>query len=805
MLRRSPIALAVATALSLCAAAPLHAQTLGPALDELAAKTGVRVLYSPEAVKDKQAPALSGSLSVEDALSRLLAASGLTWTRSADGAYAIKAASMEMVTQLPAIEIHGTRERSTAYGRPDEPIAYSRPIASAATKTDTPLMQTPMMVEVLPQQILKDQGIASSGLTDALAYLGVQTLGIKDQGDYMIFRGFSSPTTLWNGFRIEDASPGLNYANGGAWMTNVDRLEVLKGPSSILYGRTEPGGAVNVLTRKPQAESRGEVNAGVGSWANYWLGADLTGAFNEDKTLLYRLNIAKEDSDSWYRYGPKSQSEGIAPALEWRISPQTTLSFEGQYRRFEGGSNAQQYIPIDPATGQPISIDPENTLLPGNISRFEQNRTYVALDHQFNADWSVSWKLMHNDADNPYYRNNLAAGGSLFPLGPGQTFLYVFEGKNRQKTDATMLDVTGNVTALGIEHTLLLGADFYNKRFNQVSGADWGQTTDYLNPALPTPVPLTDTWSLRNREYAWYVQDQMEFPGNWHLLLGGRQQRIDEHNVSDMPSMFSGPQDVVYKKSVFLPRFGLLWQPRPWLSNYYSYAENMGSSNGLDFTGSPIKPEWSKQHEVGVKSEWLAGRLNATLAIFNLTKYNIASADLVNPGFNIGVGEVKSTGYELNIQGALTPAWNILANYSHARPHVVTGASGAAALQPQTIVAGQDLPFVSNDTFSLWTSYRLPGEALSGWRIGGGANWASAPNPVDGATLKPKSYTVASAFAAYETKLGGHKTTLQLNVNNLFNKEYLVYASDDVSVGGNTMAGSWGTPRQVRLSLRSEF
>ncbi|MEY2632154.1 MAG: hypothetical protein RIR00_808, partial [Pseudomonadota bacterium] len=195
----------------------------------------------------------------------------------------------EEETQLGTIEVRARSDIETGY-------AVQR--TSTATKTDTPLLQTPMTVEVIPQQVLREQGQTSGGLPSVLSYLGVQSLGMKDQGDYLIFRGFSSPTTLWNGFRIEDATPGLTYANGGVWMNNVERLEVLKGPASILYGRTEPGGAVNVLTKKPQENFQGEVNAGVGSWSNYWLGADLTGALNESKTLLYRLNIATEDSDS---------------------------------------------------------------------------------------------------------------------------------------------------------------------------------------------------------------------------------------------------------------------------------------------------------------------------------------------------------------------------------------------------------------------------------------------------------------------------------------------------------------------------
>ncbi|MEQ1591709.1 MAG: TonB-dependent siderophore receptor [Thiobacillaceae bacterium] len=801
----------LASALMLALSATAHAgegthsynlpvQSLAQALEQLHKESGLDFVYSPNDLANLKSPALNGQFTAQEALRLLLSGSGLQAEFVNERVVAIKPAPVPpsvKETEMTPIEVKARRDEDAEAAR----TAYRRPNASTATKTDTPLMQTPMSVEVVPQQILKDLGMtSSSSLADVLTYLGVQTLGIKDSGDFLFFRGFLSTATLWNGFRIEDVTPSINYANGGVWMANVDRLEVLKGPSSILYGRTEPGGAVNVLTKQPQQDFHGEVNAGAGSQSDRWLGADLTGALNADKTLLYRLNIAREDSGSWFSYGPKSKSEGIAPVLEWKISPQTALTFEGQYRRYEGGDNVQQGIPIDPATGQPVPVEPKDTMMPGNISQFRQNRILLALNHEFNPDWSVSLKYMHNDANNPYYRNSYAAcGPSGFPLGPGQTPLCVYDGKSRQKTDATMLDLTGHVTTLGIQHTLLLGMDYYRKQFNLAAGNDFGsQTTDYLNPTLPASVPFTDTWSVSNREYAAYVQDQMALSNNWHLLLGGRYQTINEHARSNFPSFGSPPDDSVYKNSLFQPRLGLLWQPRPWLSTYYSYAENIGSSNGLDFTGKSIEPELSKQHELGVKSTWLEGRLTLNLALFDLTKYNIAAADPIHAGFNIGLGEVKSTGYELNIQGALTDAWNVLANYSHARPRVVAGASGAAALQPQSIVAGQDLPGVANDTFAVWTSYKLP----DNWKVGGGVNWASAQNSYDGATLKTKSYTVASAFAAYETRLSGHTTTLQLNVDNVFNERYLLGQSDDVAFGGGSLIGSWGAPRQIRLSLR---
>ena len=678
---------------------------------------------------------------------------------------------------------------------------YAVPNATTGTKTDSPVLQTPMTVEVLPHQILTDLGIASSGLTDAMAYVGVQTPGWGALGDATIFRGFTSWTTLWNGFRIEDISTNVGPVNGGVWMDNVASLEVLKGPSSILYGRAEPGGAVNVLTKKPQAEFHGEANAGIGSWSDRWLGLDVTGPLDDEKTLRYRLNIADEDSNSWFRFGPEYHSLGVAPALEWRISPQTTLSIEGQYRRLRGYSG-EPYMPVDPDTNQPVPLAPSNTLLPGNYSRFDQSRSYIGIDHQFNADWSVAWRYMRNDASNPY-SGFVYVTAFAFPVQSGSLTADLMVGFNqsRQTTDATTLDLTGRVTALGIKHTILLGADYYNTRTRQISGWDFSQSTDYFNPSAPTQANGTDYWNLTDRDAAVYLQDQIELPHDWHVLAGARYQHLQEHSISDSPSLGFPLQDIPYEKNVVLPRVGLLWQAQRWLSAYYSYAENSGASNGLDYTGKPIKPEWSKQHEVGAKGEWLSGRLNATLAVFELTKFDIASADLTHPGFNIGVGQVRSRGYEINLQGALTDRWNILLNHSSARPLVIVGASNASAEQAETITAGQLLPYVSNHTFSVWTSYRPPWTALSGWTVGGGGNWVSAANPYPGSVVNPKSYQTTAAFMAYEATRRQHKTTFQLNVNNLFNEHYLLYQGDS----GGVLGGNWGTPRQFKLSVRTEF
>lgn len=680
--------------------------------------------------------------------------------------------------------------------------AYAPRNASVGTKTDTPILETPMTVEVIPQKILKEQGIASQGLSQPLAFLGIQSGGWGAQGEFLTFRGFQTSTTLWNGFRIEEATPTSFQVNGGVWMENVERLEVLKGPSSTFYGRAEPGGTVNVVTRKPESELKAVVNTGISSWNGHRLAADITGAIDPGKTLLFRLNLAEEQQDSWYRWGPKYDSKGIAPALEWRVTPQTTLSYEGQYRWLDGNSG-QPYVPIDPSTGNLLTVDPRDTLLPGNRAEFEQYRTMLSLNHRFDADWSASLKYMHNDADSPFNGSNFPFFFN-FPVVNGtlQTFLFTGFNSTRQITDATTLDITGRFSTLGLKHTIVVGTDYYKTRFNQIGGFDFSQTTDYFHPTNPSPVAATDFWDEDKEEMSVYAQDQIELPWNWHVMLGGRYQTLSSRSVTYFPSL--GPPhvlDILYENEVFLPRAAVLWKFLPWMSSYYSYAEGMGANSGIDRTGRPLEPESSKQHEVGLKSEFFNGRLSAAAAVFELTKLNVASADPDLANFNVSVGEVRSRGVEFNLQGELSDNWNILFNVSHARPYVVTGTQAGSAFTGTAIVEGQLLPFVSNDTVSLWSSYEVPWYPLVGLTVGGGVVWTSAPNPSDGSTIHTESYTVASAFASYETEISGAKATLSLNVDNLFDERYLLSQADD----GNVLGGNWGSPRQYRLNLRTEF
>ncbi|MRR56661.1 MAG: TonB-dependent siderophore receptor [Deltaproteobacteria bacterium] len=803
--RLAPIALAVTATLGFSFTAPLCAQTnktefqqvsqsLGAALDALAAKTGIRLLYSPEAVKNKQAPALTGRLSSEDALTRLLTGTDLTWTRSVDGAYAVKPAPTEKATELSPIEIRSDGEHRTA---------YHRPIASTATKTDTPLMETPFTVQVLPQQVLTDLG-QQQNLGGAMRLLGIPSWGFDSYGNSYTYRGFYSATTLWNGFRIED---GGATRQGTVWMDTVDRVELMRGPASILYGQVEPGGMVNVITKLPLEAFRGEARMGVGSWGNRWASVDLTGTLNENKTLLGRVVIADQKSGSYFSHSHDYHSTGIAPQLELRISPDTTLAFEGQYRNVDTETWHNSWYFVDPATGQTVSAPRKDSRLPDNYARYEQNRSLLRLDHRFNNDWSMSWKVLNDMTRKPHFYQQSADNADFTSLAPGvlNVGLTTLYQASRTATRATTLDVLGHFTTGTLKHTLLLGADIYDQNFQSKDGGDSSATTNIYAPiSLRTTDGNLSTQD--RRKYSFYAQDQIELPSHWFVLGGLRYEHIRE-DYSDVTGV-----SPTIEKNVVTPRLGLLWRPQPWISAYYSYSENQGQSQGLEGPGKPLKPEFSKQHEAGVKTEWLDGRLSATASVFQLTKENIAAANPANPLYVIGVGKVESRGYELNVQGAVTDNLKLTANYSYAKPLVKVGGGGTGANGnwATTIATGELLMHVPLRNFSLWASYRMPWAPE--WTVGGGASWRSKETPANystnvytGQLVSADAYWLASMFARYETRVAGYKTQFQLNVDNLFNKEYSSYTDCIGGYGLNSCFHIFGDPRSAQLEMRVEF
>ena len=776
---------------------PTYEFDLGPQpvpqiLAALARQTGANMSYPKEGVKGLQSPGVKGHYSLRDALAIALNGTGLSYEFTEGNAVRIQVAKTTEVGKV--VEIWGEADQG-----------YATTVATTGTKTDTPILLTPAAIQVIPQQVLIDQKAVT--LDQAIRNVsGVSSFAWGKLQELITMRGFATATTFIDGFRMD------SYIVGGTTnMTNVESVEVLKGPAAILYGRVEPGGMVNTVTKQPQALPAYAFEVIGGSWDRYTTSLNATGPVNADKSLLYRVDASYEKDGSW-RHVVKDDRVFVSGALKWVLSPQTDLSLKVQHdtSRSAAFSDAQPY---DTDTNQIVWL-PWGTSLYQPDTPITMKNTLVGLTfaHRFNADWSLRYQVVRNDgttASPPggyYFLSSFEKNAGIW-----SAYFLAAEVHGGNKTTASILDLTGHFTTGALKHTLLFGADYYRYDipYENQYATGLSVAVDPFHPSLPVPaLPIdpNDNFISGSRTNSWglYLQDQIEFPHNIHVLLGLRQQ--DARLVDNWQIAGTGPNqggtgvreelDRTHD-SALTPRFGLLWQAKPWLSLYGSYTENFGAAAyGKTRFGRPLKPESAKQSEVGAKTQFFGGKLTASLALFDLTKTRVAVAD-VPPyqQFYITIGAIRSKGTELDIQGEIRPGWNVI--FTHAYTDIRISKSSP---DEGFWIVGNRLGNVPWSQSSLATTYDFKGSAPRGWKIGGGFTQRASATDY-GNTIPTSGYTLWNAMAAYDFKVGKAKTTAQPNVENLANRK----AYRDLYVGGTYSGQNWEDPRALRLSLRVEF
>ncbi|TKB72319.1 MAG: TonB-dependent siderophore receptor [Nitrospira sp.] len=669
--------------------------------------------------------------------------------------------------------------------------SYRVPNATSGTKTNTPIMETPLNVQVISQQVLKDQQVIQ--IDQALKNVSGVTTHTGTFNDVTLFlRGFETGTLFRNGFRMEGTGGpiGLQFAN-------VERIEVLKGPAAILYGRVEPGGMVNIITKQPLATPYYSLTQQFGSYNLYRTSIDATGPLTKDETLLYRFNMSYQNSGS-FRDLVTGEDVFLAPIVTWNISPRTQATLEMNYLH-KLSSLDIQFLPL--VNNHLVDLPHSRNLLERN--RLKSEHIFVGFNwsHQFNDDWSIKHQVS-------FKRQDDNTDGYAFPLNIDLVSRTVdrllARGNFRNDTVATNLDLTGHVKTWGLEHVLLFGGDYYrwNSSGDQANSNDLS-TISLDHPIHPgTPAGIDESTRTIGKSYTdnygLYLQDQITLPYNVHVMGGLRYQNVHTTSKSAGAEGVFTPGDPQTDQAV-TPRVGLLWQPKNWLSLYSNYAENFGANNGRGFGGKPLPPQSAQQWEVGAKTQFFDGRLRATLAYYNLTKTNVATPDpahLFDCGggpCSLAVGEVRSKGPELDIQGEILPGWNVIATYANQDVRVT---------KDNTIPVGNRLQFVPRNVGSVWTTYEVQQGDLKGFKLGGGVNGQDGVVDNDN-TIKSSGYVLVGLMTGYSYYVGTSKVTAQLNVDNLLDQ---TYSTNAFSLGfGNIGFVNFATPRTFLGSIRIEY
>ncbi|WP_454839125.1 TonB-dependent siderophore receptor [Pseudomonas hormoni] len=760
----------------------MDAKPLPQALSDFSRITGISVVYTDEAPYGVTAPAVSGQMSAEQAIQRLLSGSGLTFRRTDAHTLALEPQPTEGALNLGATTITSVM---------DQTMSYQPPPTSSVMRSSALLQEIPQTVNVIPAQVIRDQ--APRNLDDALANVSGITQGntLGSTQDSVMTRGFGDNR---NGSIMRDGMPVIQ---GRGLNATVDRVEVLKGPASLLYGIQDPGGVVNMVSKKPELEQYNALTLRGSTYGDGKNGSggglDSTGALGESG-LAYRMVLDHEDEDYWRNFGTHRETL-VAPSLAW-FGESTKLLFAYEHREFL--TPFDRGTLIDPRDNHPLDISRNRRLdEPFNNMEGRSDLYHFEADHELNDNWKAhfgySWNRETYDASQVRVTAINTAKGTLTRSMDGT--------QNAISTDRfTTASLEGKVNVLGMQHDLVFGVDDeYRKIYREDLIRQKSLTTfSYLNPvygrevAGTTVSPADSAQTDRLRSDSLFLQDSIHLTDQWILVAGGRFQEYDQYAGKGVP--FKANTDSNGQK--WVPRAGLVYRYTDALSFYGSYTESFkpnstiaplsGSSTVLD--GS-VAPEEAKSWEVGAKLD-IPGRVTGNVALFDIKKRNVLVANSEGPvTIYSAAGEVRSRGLEVDLTGQLSDRWSMIGSYAYTDAEVTEDPD----------YKGKKLQNVARNTGSLSAVYDF-GTIVGGdqLRVGAGARYVGerAGNAVNDFDLP--SYTVADAFATYDTKVEGQKVKFQLNVKNLFDRTYYTSAASRFFV-------SMGDARQISLSSTLEF
>ncbi len=764
-------------------------QPLYSALSALAEQAGIQFTYSAELVKNINSPGVQGQYTPDEALQKILSGTSISSRRTGSNSVTLEklvVLAPESATTLSTVNVVGKTNQnlSDPYNK-----SYAVTNSSTATKTDTPIMLTPASIQVVPKAVMNDQQNINilDSLNKNVSGVSART-GSSLLYDNFIIRGFSTGLA------------GAAYRNGLLSPTNfyepanIEQLEVLKGPAAALYGRVEPGGMVNITTKKPLATPYYALQQQFGSYDLYRTTVDATGPIDDAKTVLYRFNAAYLDKGS-FKDMVGSDRVFIAPTLSWRPNDKFEANAELEYKRDNVTMDAG--LPVLNGANRPTKL-PSNLFLGDSAANLaEQESVLIGADwtFHFNNDWKLTNRFLWEDWNVKQFSiNPVSLRADNRTLNRGLSY-----GQRAFETYATNLDLNGKFDFFGTRHDILVGGDFNDTVWpgdTTFQGATTAvPTIDIYNPTYgrvnQAALDLLPKNNFRVKHDQWfgvYFQDQITLWDKLHIMGGGRYDwalsgsTITTRSLQQAKNAFS---DIETQN--FSPRAGLLYQPWTWLSLYGNYTQSFNSNAGSPATGSQFAPQVGEQFEAGFKTEFFDKRLSTSLAFYHLTKSNTLTPDPKNFGFSLAIGEARSQGIEVDIKGQLTEKLNLVTTYAYTDTKVTKDNSG---------IVGNKLSNVPEHQASVWTTYQLTerfkvglGEVLVGSRQGDAANTFLLPG-----------YARTDAMAAYIHPIGKTRLTTQLNINNLLNKDYF----NDSSSGGR-LSVLYGEPISVMGSLKLEY
>ena len=668
--------------------------------------------------------------------------------------------------ELDAISV--TSDYESATGPVD---GYRATRSSSATKTDTAIRDIPQSISVIPVSVLNDLG--SISVERALDFAG----GVSKQNNFggltlyeYSVRGFTTSEFYKDGFSANRGYPSTPD------VASIERIEVLKGPAASLYGRGDPGGTVNIVTKKPRPEAFATLHTSAGSWDRYRTALDVNTPLDEDGNVLSRVNLAVEDGQS-FRDHVDRERVFVAPSFSWQLNPDTTLLVESEFVRhrstFDRGivapNNVWSGVSRSTFLGEPNDGDIDN----------HNNLLQAALEHHLNDAWKLRLASHYKQGKLWGFASEARALNA-----DGHTVNRRYRERDNDWHDSiTQLELRGLFDTGPWQHELLIGSEYENYRKNErvttIAGSPYAVDIDQPVYGQPKPGGArsgTDFFEhVESR--ALNLQDQILFTDTLRGMLGARLERF-EQGIDDHTRNTTNRQ----QHDALTQRAGLLYQLTPEIGLFANASTSFKPNNGLDAAGRSFDPEEGVGYEIGIKSDLFDDRLSSTLAAFHIEKKNVLALD---PGTDTSraMGKARSQGFDLQVAGQVTDAVRVIGAFAYIDAEVTEG--------DKVIPTGSRILGVAKHSGSLLGVYAFQDGRLRGSDLGAAFTYVGDRSGEAGSDFQLPAYHTVDLLAHYKAS---DNVTVGLNLNNVFDEKYFERSYSNYWVNP-------GEPRNFTVSL----
>lgn len=773
--------------------------SLAEALNRFAADSGVMITFRAEDTSGLGSPGLQGNFELDQGFARLLQGSGLRLVQTGNKRYVLS-----RVESGGAMELDATNINADGFGATTEGTgSYTTGQSSTATKLALTLRETPQSISVITRQRMDDQGL--SDMTEVLQQtpgLSVQSLGSERFNIYS--RGYSVDNYQFDGIPTTLDIATQMSAQSLADMAIYDRIEVLRGATGLMTGAGDPSATINLVRKRPTAEFKGHITAGVGSWDKYRTELDLSGPLIPTGNVRGRIVAAYQQNNSFIEHYSQ-EKEIVYGVLEADLTDSTLLTVGADYQKNNPRGSSSVAFPLFYSNGKQTNFSRSTN----SAARWSHNpqdalNTFASVEQKLAYDWTLKASVNQMYIKRDDYKLATASWG--FPdesTGEGVR-LYGGAGSTWQKQTGLDVQAQGPFQLFGRQQDLIVGYNYsrYENRHTPTRGTGIeGTYVNFYDWHNYTADPKVGGGKLYDgdtviHQSGTYIATRLRPADDLSLILGARVSKYNYDYDLNYPATPRSNRSTDYKENgVVTPYAGMVYDLNDVHSVYASWTSIFKPQSVRDAEGSTVKPREGDNYEIGLKSEFFGGRLNTSIAAYEIKQDNLAVLDEGKTVNNDGttaaykaVSGATTRGFEIEVNGELMAEWNVSASYNHG----ITKDSDGERLNTEAPA----------NMVKLWSTYRLPGD-FDRLTIGGGANWQSGTHitvtpSTDLGTVKAKQsqFTVVNLMARYQLT---DQLSTTLNVNNLFDKKYLS------ALDTTFYSGYYGDPRNVMLNTRYDF